>query len=360
MLSLFTHKVAAVAADAGIAVLHAALSVQQKDELKDLGLELTDDSPAKAATKAAVIAAGGSNLSLAAASQQLFALQTSVMKAATLITSSSSSAPASAVTTAMWASHSTWLASIELAEMLGAAAGQQAAWPWLHVTGRCCRAIAAGLLTLATPPAAAAARRHAYLDSSIQPQVGEVRKVLMEASECISRALMTSLAHVAVPGEQGVTQRMHHLVHDPVCFMEAAGPVLRRLGELDRAARHAVGFILCRIDQAEQREKSGARRASIWETLDGFQSNFQVLDRFGAALITDVPVPGCCNSPGCVELGGVSEAGLVGGGRGRCSSCRAAWYCSTKCQRAHWAAHKPVCKRLKAAGGGGARAAEQT
>jgi hypothetical protein len=284
-------------------------------------------------------------------------LQTSVMKAAALITSSSSSSAAAlSVTTAMWASNSTWLASIELAEMLGAAAGREAAWPWLHLTGLCCRAIAAGLHTLAAPPAAAATRpcHDVSLDSSFPP-IGEVRELLREASDCISRMLMISLAHVGVPGEQGVTQLMHHLVQGPVCFMEAAGPVLRHLGELDRAARHTIEPILGGLDLAEQREKSGARKAVPWEPLDGFQANFQLLDRFGVALITDVPVPGCCNSPGCIELGGSSEAGLVGGSRGRCSSCRAAWNCSTKCQRAHWAGHKPVCNRLKAAAGVGNR-----
>ena len=34
---------------------------------------------------------------------------------------------------------------------------------------------------------------------------------------------------------------------------------------------------------------------------------------------------------------------------GRCSSCRAARYCSKACQRAAWKQHKPVCKAVTAA-----------
>ncbi len=36
-----------------------------------------------------------------------------------------------------------------------------------------------------------------------------------------------------------------------------------------------------------------------------------------------------------------------------CAGCRTARYCGAACQRAHWAAHKPVCKVLKAALAGG-------
>lgn len=31
-----------------------------------------------------------------------------------------------------------------------------------------------------------------------------------------------------------------------------------------------------------------------------------------------------------------------------CSGCRAAFYCTPYCQAAHWRAHKPVCKRVRA------------
>jgi hypothetical protein len=194
-------------------VLHATLTKQQKDVLKDLKMTFTADSEEEeeeAEAEAAAISASGSDLSLGTASEQLFALYTSTMKAAALITSSSSdsnssssssSTPASAVTTAMWATRSVWQASIKIAEVLGAAAGREAAWPWLHLTGRCCCAIAAGLHALAKPPAAAAAVMRPYdfcLDGSVDP-LREVRKVVFKTGSCISDVLMTSLAHVAVP-----------------------------------------------------------------------------------------------------------------------------------------------------------------
>jgi hypothetical protein len=138
----------------------------------------------------------------------------------------------------------------------------------------------------------------------------------------------------------------------------SAGPALSRLLELGEGACTALSAMEAAVSTAaRQGSEPASTSAAVWQVMQSvpsLESEVDKIRQFGVALVSDVPVPACCNSPGCVELGGVSEAGLVGGSRGRCSSCRAAWYCSTKCQRAHWAAHKPVCKRLKAAGSGGA------
>ena len=57
---------------------------------------------------------------------------------------------------------------------------------------------------------------------------------------------------------------------------------------------------------------------------------------------------GCCNNPRCMNLGGVSEMGLVvgrGGARGVCSGCREVCYCSREYQEAAWEVHKNWCSR---------------
>jgi hypothetical protein len=42
----------------------------------------------------------------------------------------------------------------------------------------------------------------------------------------------------------------------------------------------------------------------------------------GKALCAQLPLPHCCNNPGCVELRGASELQLVGGKSCVCSRCR--------------------------------------
>jgi hypothetical protein len=66
-----------------------------------------------------------------------------------------------------------------------------------------------------------------------------------------------------------------------------------------------------------------------------------------------LPSPLCCNNPACVNLEETAEWQLVRRPGSVCSGCCTARYCGTACQRAHWAAHKPVCKALKEALAGG-------
>jgi hypothetical protein len=53
----------------------------------------------------------------------------------------------------------------------------------------------------------------------------------------------------------------------------------------------------------------------------------QQLVQLGQALCAQLPVPLCCNNPGCVELRGASEQQLVAGKGSVCSRCR--WVCSS-------------------------------
>lgn len=55
-----------------------------------------------------------------------------------------------------------------------------------------------------------------------------------------------------------------------------------------------------------------------------------------------------CNNPGCRDVSGGSENGLVSGVSSCCSACKVARYCGKGCQRQHWQQHKPACKALAA------------
>jgi hypothetical protein len=77
----------------------------------------------------------------------------------------------------------------------------------------------------------------------------------------------------------------------------------------------------------------------------------QKLQQLAAAVISQLPLPYCCNNPGCRNLAGLSEQELVSGRSSRCSGCKVARYCSRECQAQHWGApagHKAACKRLRA------------
>jgi MYND finger len=79
----------------------------------------------------------------------------------------------------------------------------------------------------------------------------------------------------------------------------------------------------------------------------------QLSEAFALPALALLPSPLCCNNPACVNLEETAEWQLVNRPGSVCAGCRTARYCSTACQRAHWAAHKPVCKALQEALAGG-------
>jgi hypothetical protein len=104
------------------------------------------------------------------------------------------------------------------------------------------------------------------------------------------------------------------------------------------------------LDVQQQHDKK--RNKSKAAQPQGSLQLAQRLQQLGAAVISQLPQPHCCNNPGCRNLGGLSEQQLVSNRGSRCSSCKVARYCSRECQAEHWGApagHKAVCKRLRAA-----------
>jgi hypothetical protein len=119
----------------------------------------------------------------------------------------------------------------------------------------------------------------------------------------------------------------------------------------------------------EQRDAEGAAfRAATIEELQALEdrdkykiltdvvlSNGELLQRqqlyrdvllFCRTLVAVAPLPVVCNNPGCIQLGGVSEAAAA---RCVCAGCGCR-YCGAACQAAGWRSHKKGCRRMAACG----------
>jgi hypothetical protein len=69
---------------------------------------------------------------------------------------------------------------------------------------------------------------------------------------------------------------------------------------------------------------------------------FHAALRFCRVLVSVAPLPVVRNNPGCVQLGGASEAAAA---RFMCAGCGCR-YCSAACQAAGWRGHKKACRRM--------------
>jgi hypothetical protein len=114
-----------------------------------------------------------------------------------------------------------------------------------------------------------------------------------------------------------------------------------------------VAKLLKKLVTLEQHKMDAAAAAVECNRASVLQHSAQLLQRGQefAEGVCGAPLRHCCNNPGCLNLGGLSEAALVAGAGSRCSGCRACYYCSRECQLAAWRLHKPVCKRLRIAAG---------
>lgn len=102
--------------------------------------------------------------------------------------------------------------------------------------------------------------------------------------------------------------------------------------------QQAAAEALAAWDDAKQDMSNSSRRGTL----------VQKLQAAGAALAS-VAVRCVCNNPWCGNVGGATELGIVSGKGHKCNGCRAAYYCSPRCQRQSWPEHMPVSQALAAA-----------
>jgi hypothetical protein len=193
---------------------------------------------------------------------------------------------------------------------------------------------AAVLAAIAANPAHAAAASLLVHPGFPVLRVQQAADLIAQQLRCLIRLSSKQQSELSAAAAAGTIDSCAHLEG----LLKQYGPVL---GELERRmveawqAKHEP----CRTRQ------EASQRAS---TALGPQLLQQVL-HYAEGVCAALPLRHCCNNPGCLNLGGLSEAGLVAGAGSRCSRCRACYYCSRECQLAAWPLHKPVCKQLRAA-----------
>jgi hypothetical protein len=125
--------------------------------------------------------------------------------------------------------------------------------------------------------------------------------------------------------------------------------VLQRYKE--QRVAEATAFRAATIEELQALEDRGEYEIPT----DVVISNGELLQRqqlyqdvlvFCRTLVAVAPLPVVCNNPGCIQLGGVSEALAA---RYVCAGCGCR-YCSAACQAAGWRSHKKGCRRMAACG----------
>jgi hypothetical protein len=238
---------------------------------------------------------------------------------------------------------------------------------WLVYAARYLRFQCKELVAAAAPPPAAATEAAASLQQQENPATATASAAVAPAATTASPEHESAIGSLLDPGyalakvqliAEFIAQQLRSMSKQQPEFSAAAAAAASTLDDcahlqallkqygpaLDELERKAI-----EVCEAEH-EPCRTRQAALQR--DGAALGPQLLQQvlhFAEGVCAALPLRHCCNNPGCINLGGLSEAGLVAGAGSRCSRCRACYYCSRECQLAAWPLHKPVCKRLQAA-----------
>ena len=197
-----------------------------------------------------------------------------------------------------------------------------AALPWLWLLGRCCcvsAVLTQKLSAVPGSPSPAGDPRFGWLIS-----ICDLKANLAE--------LLPSLAAVVEwLGATDTVQQLSALGYQPEQLRQQLGV----------AAAALLAYMSDLPDWLKIPYDDSATVATLKQIQEQLLAAFKVVATFAN--------PHACNNPACGNVGGPSEAQLVGGRSCICGGCCIARYCGRACQRAAWRQHKPVCKALAAA-----------
>jgi hypothetical protein len=146
----------------------------------------------------------------------------------------------------------------------------------------------------------------------------------------------------------GIRQKIGPILAASTTWLSAGS----NAAQLEAMGYNTEGVLQCLQDAAAactEQDGTDAAGEPLTVSQSARLSQQQQLVRAVGRALSSFAHPGACNNPACTTFSGPSEANLVQGSTSKCSSCRAARYCSKACQRAAWKQHRPMCKALTAA-----------
>jgi hypothetical protein len=219
-----------------------------------------------------------------------------------------------------------------------------------HVTEAVQRRGASTAASTAAAAAAAASGAAAATDGKAMTALQRLRKQHDELRLSLVQALQTAVDTLNQDSSSGLGVQLEHQMEQ---LAAAKRSLLDRLQQalvvndssssssssgLSSSSKPADVGCLADASVAGAMQQHPTADASVLQWV-------QQLRQYGAVLCALVPLSHCCNNPGCGNLGGPSEAGLVSSKGSRCSSCWRAYYCSRACQMEHWNSRRGRTRR---------------